>query len=118
MDANIHPDVCLLVMQLSKYLNVNAKVGWSCLLRRSVGIWVPELCYTIWTPPYCSFWVIILDSLQKPEHVFIWGAAVTLGSYCFFSLWPCNEALLQQIHPCHTLLSMLVAMKGGENYKV
>lgn len=36
MDANTHPDVRLLAVQISKDVIVNAKVKWFCLLRESL----------------------------------------------------------------------------------
>lgn len=35
MDTNIPPGVCLLVLPISRHLNVRAKVGWFCHPRRS-----------------------------------------------------------------------------------
>lgn len=96
MDTNILPGVSLLVLPISKHLDVSAKVGWFCHLRRSSGIWVSEPCSTIWSSAcYSLLGLIILGFLWEPEHLFV-RAAVTLGSYCCFLprlvSHLCNEA--------------------------
>ena len=70
MDANIHPDVCLLVMQISKYMNVNGRmvlsseeVHWH--LGPRALFHYPDSSLLIFLG------LIILDSLWEPEHLFV-----------------------------------------------
>lgn len=102
----VSPDVCITrcfhagAANFQKHLNVSAKVGWFCHLRRCSGIWVPEPCSSICSPACCSvLGLIILDLLWEPEHLCVW-AAVTLGSYCCFLPWlvrhSCNDCIPAQ----------------------
>lgn len=65
-DANIYPDICLLAMQISECLNVNAKVlsseeaHWHLGLRALFDYLDSSLLF------FLRF--IILDSLWEPEH--------------------------------------------------
>lgn len=107
MDTNIPPDVCLLVLPISRHLNVRAKVGWFCHPRRSIDIWVPEPCSIIWSPTCYSFLgLIILDLLGEPEHLFVW-AEVTLGSNAasLHGLWG-TCAMNVSLHKDYFVLSL------------
>lgn len=80
VDAKIHPDVCLLVMQISNLDFSEHKCRIRVIPRRlgmPVGIWVAECSSTDWTPRWGR---VILDSFGESECLLVSGAAPTFVS--------------------------------------